>query len=337
MARIKVAIYDADKDYRERFSDYLMNFQAEEMELSVFSKEVYFFEALNVEKYQLVILGRGYENVLAIMQKLEIPILILLEESVDYMEKFLDKVDEEIVYTSKYQSMDIITRHIYLLAEKKKIYKEPRFGKKKLQIIGVISPIHHEMQLLFSLLYAKNLGKAEKVLYLDLLEFSGFSEMFGERENDMGDAILSIRNEVFSFGSFRMCIYDIENFSYISPFVNPENLKEIRIGDMSRLLMILSDYTEYDSVVLNLGNTIKDMAELLALCSKIYSLQKRGYIFDIQKKQFFSYLKKKSNYILEECIEEIELPLQAKRISSGINLLEQLNWSEFGDFVRSKM
>ena len=33
MVKIKVAIYDADKGYRERFADYLMNHKASEMEL----------------------------------------------------------------------------------------------------------------------------------------------------------------------------------------------------------------------------------------------------------------------------------------------------------------
>ena len=39
MAKIKVAIFDTDKGYRDRFADYLMSYKATEMDLAVFTKQ----------------------------------------------------------------------------------------------------------------------------------------------------------------------------------------------------------------------------------------------------------------------------------------------------------
>ena len=49
--------------------------------------------------------------------------------------------------------------------------------------------------MIFSMLYAKNAGRKNKTLYLSLLEFSGFGELFGDTEYDIGDVILEMREE----------------------------------------------------------------------------------------------------------------------------------------------
>ena len=56
MAKMRVAIYDTDTAYRERFTDYLMSYKSQEMELSIFTKQEYFLEKVNVDKYQLLVL-----------------------------------------------------------------------------------------------------------------------------------------------------------------------------------------------------------------------------------------------------------------------------------------
>ena len=43
-----------------------------------------------------------------------------------------------------------------------------------MKVIGVVSPECHEMQELFSVMHAVNLGREQKVLYFNFLEFSGF-------------------------------------------------------------------------------------------------------------------------------------------------------------------
>ena len=305
MRKIKAAIYDTDNEYRERFADYLMNYKTEEIELSVFSEEVYFLEALNVEKYHLLILGCGYEEILCKVKLFESPILILTDcDTASDGKENLDFADTQIVSTRKYQSMDVITKKIQLMTEKIKVQKNPIMSR-KLEVVGIISPIKHEMQMMFSLLYAQNMAKDGRVLYLNLMEFSGFSELFEEMEQDLSDFMILIRNQEWNVEAFYSCIYEMEDFSYICPFTNPEHVKEITKEDIKTLLEIVEKYTDYQTVILDIGLGMAEYGQVLLGCDKIYCLEKKGYLFEVQTIQFLAYMEKLGDGEVVERIESI--------------------------------
>lgn len=337
MAKIKVAVFDVDKGYRERFADYLMSYKAAEMELSVFTNEQFFCEALSVDKFHLFVLGSGYETVLPRARALKVPVLVLTESTQSYVRESIGMLDEQVVYTTKYQSMDVITQKMQSLAEAKRHGGETGMAQRELEVVGVFSPVHHEMQMLFSLLLARNTAKERKVLYINILEFSGFSEIFGDTEYDLGDVVLQIREEEVKAERFLAGIYEGEGFSYISPVSNPENVREIASKDVRDLLEAVAKYTDYQTVILDLGMNVSELAEVLLTCDRIYCLGKKGYLFETQMRQFFTYLERAVDEAFLERVRKMEIPGQAKVICGGINLLEQLDWGDFGDFVRSVM
>lgn len=334
MAKIKVAIFDADKGYRERFADYLMSYKAAEMDLAVFTNEQFYYEALEVDKFHLFVLGSGYEAVLPRTRALKVPVLVLTEYTQSYVKETIEMLDEQVVYTSKYQSMDVITQKMQLLTEVK---GQTSVAQRDLEVVGVFSPVRHEMQMLFSLLFARNAAREGKVLYINLLEFSGFSEAFGDTEYDLGDVILQTREAVVRAERILACICEGEGFSYISPPLNPENVREITEEDVRRLLEIVAEYTNYQTVILDIGMNVCDFAEVLLRCDRIYCLGKRGYLFEAQIRQFFTYLERAVDAAFLDRIRQVEIPGQTKVICGGVNLLEQLDWGDFGDFVRSVM
>ena len=126
-------------------------------------------------------------------------------------------------------------------------------------------------------------------------------------------------------------------FIYLTFFVNPENIREVTSEDIEQLLRWIRLETDYQTVVLDIGTNVRGVAKVLAVCSKIYCLRKKGYLFEIQMQQFLAYMEKAEEEDVLNRMEQIELPGQVKVLCGGPNLLEQLDWSEFGDFVRSKM
>ena len=336
MARIKVAIFDADKNYRERFTDYLMEYKATEMELSIFTNISFFFETLDVDKFHLFVLGSGYEEVLPKVIEKRVPILILTESVQSYVRESVGMMEEQVAYASKYQSMDGITRQMQMMTEIKWRCKEEQVNR-AVEVIGVFSPVRHEMQMLFSLLYAKNEGRRNKVLYVNLLEFSGFSEIFGEAEYDIGDMILQVREENVKREFLLASIYEAEGFSYIAPLANPESVKEVIGEDIRKVLEWIIKETDYQTIIFDVGTNVKGFLDVLSVCSKMYCLEKKGYLYEVQMRQFLTYLERVVEETILERIELVELPGQMKVVGGGISLLEQLDWGEFGDFVRRKM
>lgn len=336
MARIKVAIFDEDKNYRERFTDYLMVYKAAEMELSVFTNISFFMETLDVDKFHLFVLGSGYEEVLPKILRMRIPVLILTESVQSYVREPIRMMEEQVAYVSKYQSMDGITRKMQMLTEAKWGCKEEQ-PERTVEVIGVFSPVKHEMQMLFSLLYAKNEGRKNKVIYISLLPFSGFSEILGEVEYDIGDVILQVREENVKKEFLSVSIYETEGFSYIAPLANPESVMEITGEDIRKVLEWIVRETDFGMIILDIGFHVKSFPDIVAVCSKIYCLGKKGYLYEVQMREFLTYLERAVNENFLERMEQVELPGQMKVVCGGISLLEQLDWSEFGDFVRRKM
>ena len=138
MQKIKIALCDKDKFYCERFAAYMMNHKAQEIELNIYS---------TIEQFT------GDEKM---------------------GEK--DTIPQKKIVT-KYQPMEQLLHEIYVQAGMTK--REPvgvqvaTHGK----VIGVVSPECHEMQELFSVMHAVNLGREQKVLYFNFLEFSGFRKL----------------------------------------------------------------------------------------------------------------------------------------------------------------
>ena len=330
MAKMKVAIYDSDKRYRERFADYLMNYKAQEMDLSVFTGINFLLEALAVDKYQLVVLGCGYEEVLPKLRSLLIPVLVLTEISNGVIKESSGLMEEHCSFTPKYQSMDEITRQMFMLVEPE---AESITGAAA-KVIGIISPVRDEMQLLFSLLYTKNLAEKEKVLYLNLMEFSGFYEIFGEKQYDLTDAILTMRTPDETWNSLLGCIYEQDGFSYICPVKNPQDTKEINGQEIRKLIRYAVQKLGYETVVIDIGGIIEGFPELLGECTNLYCITKSGGLFAVQKNQFLAYVRSALGEAYLEKIIQVELPHPVKAVVYGEHLLEQLNWSEFGDYVR---
>lgn len=342
MVKRKLAICDEEDTYRQRFSTYLSNHKPEEMEVYAYSKEEIFLETLEEIPFWIVILGKGFVPLAETVREKGIPVLILTEkENTNAVRDLLQyekesEADTGIGYTAKYQSMCTILHEIYLLAE-----GEDGTGQMmetvagRIEVIGVCSPVRHEMQMLFSFLYAVAAAKERKVLYINLMENSGFRKLYGTAgESDLGDVILSLRKQGLKPESFRKCVYEMNDVSYIQPFYNPENIHEVTLQDLKEILDYLTEHTDYEMLVIDFGGGMENFSQMLDCCRSIYCLTREGYFYQCQTEEFLEYVRTTGKEDLEKKIRMVELPFQAKWIRGGGNLIEQLNWSEFGDYVR---
>lgn len=96
-----------------------------------------------------------------------------------------------------------------------------------MEVIGVYSPICHEMQMPFSMVLAQKLSTEKKVLYVNLMEHSGMLELLGvPGECDLGEVILALRRQRLTAETLGRGIHETEWMHYVEPFDNPEDLGE---------------------------------------------------------------------------------------------------------------
>ena len=337
MNKIAVAVCDTDREYRDRFVTYLVERKAEEYAVSAFSMPEKLLEALEEEKPDLAICGTGFEEMAERLAGYDIPVLVL-------QETMADAVAEPVTYGSvpescrgicRYQSMEVILHEVQVMTLTGAGSRRMENVGTGMEVIGVYSPICHEMQMPFSMVLSSVLAKQRRILYINLMQNTGFLQLFdSQAEYDIGDLTLRLRRGTTESEQFFQSIYEMGDFSYVAPFRNPEQLGEFQMDDYRKLLAHLEENTKFDTVVFDFGTGIPSIAAFLEECSSIYCPVKEGYFYECQKAEFVHYLEQVKPDGMSERLQFVNLPFTAKGIRGGGNMLEQLVWSEFGDYIR---
>ena len=145
----------------------------------------------------------------------------------------------ETVY--RFQPMDVFVERLLQIDMSQKQSGGPR-------LLGVFSPIHHELSLPFSLALAKICSEEERTLFIDLTEASIMPELFRDRVSfedredinvdnedeampyDNGPDLLDVIYDIESTGAKRLkdhFIKKCDGFSYLPSARDPELLSEV--------------------------------------------------------------------------------------------------------------
>lgn len=338
MHKILVALCDTDDEYRERFVTYLVERRADMFAVHAFSKTEHFLQALSKQIFDVVILGQGFEEAEDIVQERRIPLLRLLDSAPEMLAEdsvYMSEEKSNSVPLFRYQPVEAILHEVQVLAGTAFFEETESRCLTRLEIIGVYSPVQHEMQMPFSMVLAEKLAERRKVLYVNLMRHSGFLQIFGlTGRYDMGDIVLRLRNKRLFAETFLKCLYESNRMYYIPPFRNPEDLRNFLPEDYMALIGFLEESTDFETLILDFGEGTERFTEVLETCQSIYCPTKTGYFYECRLNDFLQYLEMRAEDAVRENIHIINLPFSAKQIRGGRDVRKQLLWSEFGDYVR---
>ncbi|MGN0482203.1 MAG: hypothetical protein ACI4HI_01495 [Lachnospiraceae bacterium] len=324
MKKIKIAVCDTDTSYVEALLEYFMQQTDKKAEFSVFTSPQAYAE--NEKPMDLALLAepfwelRGKEDVAFFFSEGEVP----------------PEVQEEEVIL-KYQEAGEILRQLFFGWQKhqKETQSWRSFGHEK-QIIGVYAPGGHEMQLPFSVLLGKELAREKKVLYLNLMECSGLSCFLQEEwKKDLSDlAAMLLHNRGGFAQQLESVLYSYDGLSYVPPMKNPANLYEVSGATYEALLTRILEETDYEVLLLDLGSMLPGFYDLVEKLDFLYCMTKKGRLSQAQQQEFLDCMQM---YDSELCarIQPVELCVQERLQGKGSSFLEQLEYTELGDFVRN--
>lgn len=360
MSKIRLAICDPDTCYSERFVSYLAHYKAEEAEVYAYSEPRLFLEKIKQIPFEVIVLGVSFLRLVPELEIKNIPILVLVDEqagvvredsgieSTDYVQE--DNCVEQSMgiryagcvgqrslkeeFIPRYQPMETVWHRIRVLTAEKKSEEHLKSLVSNVEVIGVCAPGGHEMQLLFSLMYAELMAKESRVLYLNFMPYADFCELFGREDTyNMGDFVLALRSQSLTSEKLHNFVNEMDGVAYIAPFCNPEHMHELTFEDYQEILQAVTAYTHYEKIVVDFGQGMDRYSDMLNCCQRILCLTKEGFLSQCQLNQFLEYIRSETTE-LEKKVRIVNLPFQAKWIRGGGNLMEQLRWSEFGDFIR---
>lgn len=183
---------------------------------------------------------------------------------------FEDTVEKRIY---KYQCADQILAEIfdtYFERTKEMLFREvKRYAPR---MIAVYSPIHRAGKTSFAIGLGKELGKQRKTLYLNLEEYAGFGSLFEKAEGqNLGDVLYYAKQEETNFKMrLNSMVRQMGELDYIAPILCNSDLREITVDEWKQFLKQIVEDSIYENIILDLGECVQGLLELLDICDLIY-------------------------------------------------------------------
>ena len=323
-----MAVYDEDPLYAERLSDYVNRKEKGIFQAQAFTSRERLEEFAQKNEIDVLLAGGAFagEQVSGIRSA----------QTIYLTEDQSGKKEHEIAEVYKYQSGDDIIREIMA------VYSEvpgvcatfPGIAGKEKRIIGVYSPIGRCGKTSLALAIGQLLAKEEKVLFITLDMYTGFSHILDERwKRDMSDLIYYYKQGRFHSLRLNSVVYLLGDMAWIPPIRCPDDYNQITPEEMAEFLKKILYESDYRTIVLDIGNYDRQVLPILDICQVIYMPVKEDLFSQAKMKEFESYVDRFGEMGLKERFYKIHIPYVtgARRME---HFPQELLWGDMGDFVR---
>lgn len=227
----------------------------------------------------------------------------------------------------KYQSMDSISREVMERFAKDESCKGVMTGgRKKTRIIGFYTPGGDVWNSAAAVAIGQILAEKEKVFYLNFQRYSSLGEWFGEMEKpdgDLSDLIYFLRNQreklMFKLEGMEKKLNGME---YIHPIPFAEDLEQIPKKEWLDFLHDLCYASEFDTLILDLGDGMDGIIELINECDVLYTIVRENIISKMKQDKFREWCQRKEEEDLLEIIQVINIS-DTEKIPDKASLLLQ--------------
>lgn len=324
-----MAVYDEDPFYAERLSDYVNRKEKGVFRAQAFTSKEKLEEFAKEHDIDVLLAGEsvgkeGFSDLRSVQK------IYLTEEREPECVR-----EEASVY--KYQSGDDIIREVMAayceLPGVKAVF--PGLAEREKRIIGVYSPVGRCGKTSLSLAMGQLLAKEEKVLFVSLDTFTGFSFLLDEQwKRDMSDLIYYYKQGRFHGLRLNSIVYYLGDMAWLPPFRYPDDCNQVSAAEMAELLVLILRESAYETIVLDIGNYDRQVLPILDACSVIYMPIKEDSVSQAKLKEFEKYANDFGSRGMKEKVHKIHVPLVtgAKRME---HFPQELLWGDMGDFVRS--
>ena len=139
------------------------------------------------------------------------------------------------------------------------------------RILGVYSPVHRIGKTTFSLKLGKALAQSEDVLYLNLETYAGMGGYFRDQDApDLANVLYYAKQERDDIGiRIPSMVKTMGALDYIPPMKVWTDLRAVHTEEWKTLFERLISQSVYSVIILDIGNGMEDVFQLLRLCDQI--------------------------------------------------------------------
>lgn len=173
----------------------------------------------------------------------------------------------------KFQTTENILREVYCYyAESGAAINSKIVPPTDIDIIAVYSPVKRSLKTSFSITMGQIIAEKKKTLYINLEDYAGFNSLFRmSYMTDMSDLMYYISREKPNFiWKLASMVQNIGSLDYIPPALSPVDIRNIRGEQWINFLSQLKN-CNYEVVVLDMGEAVDGLFDILRMCKKIYT------------------------------------------------------------------
>lgn len=323
-----LAIYDLDVEYANCLMEYISAKQGIPFKTVVFTEKDALLEYVS-ENYTDILLISASEMDNSLMSQNIGKIILLSSGNI-----FSEYIGYSSIY--KYQSTENIVREVLdYYVDVRKDKGMVSVSKGNADIIGVYSPVGRTGQTTFSLVLGQVLAADYSVLYINMEEFSAFDKILGKSyPGDLSDLMYFFKQnpEALSI-KLQAIVNNMHGMDYIPPLLYSVDLRNINTEDWIQLIQKISATGLYDKIVLDLSSMVRDVFQILDMCSTVYMPIHDDRISLMKVSAYEEYLLKNEKEELVNRTVKIKTP-QKENEGWDEDYLEQQLWGSMGDFVR---
>ena len=210
--------------------------------------------------------------------------------------------------------------------------------KKTTEILGIYSPVGRCRKTSFALTLGQIISGKRPALYVNMEEYSGFEELFGYGfAGTLSDLLYYVRqgnkNLTVKLSSI---IQTVGQLDFIPPVQSPLDIRGTPWQDWISLIQEIVLHTSYEVLILDIGNGIDEVFQILDLCNRIYIPVQSDRISCCKLAQFDRFMQALEQPQLLTKMVRIKLPLPNESAGSDL-AVEQLPWSELGSYVKDML
>ena len=320
MKNLEVALCDLDSDYILKFANHLMT--RANVGVHIFTTPEGFY--VDETEFDVTILTEEFDEISGFRPNGKVGHkYVLTDDSA--------RISDDYIY--RFQAVDKILDEISELKEEK-ISIGKRISNGNSRLIGVYSPVAHELQLPFSMALGQAYRTGGKVLFIDLEEISIMPNLIGRNcERNLMDLLYLMNTNSDAGRNLSDYIHSFMGFDYIEPFFNPNEISEIDEETWNKFFDMLVK-SDYDVVVVLFGRAINGFSKIIGRLNRLFVLGRPGDYFRKGQENFFEYLERIQADII---VENVILPMSAGNLCDGAYQLEELLQGNLGLFVRKLM
>lgn len=256
------------------------------------------------------------------ISRFKISKIILLSDG-EICEEFSDY---ESIY--KYQSAEHIMKEVLCYyAEYARPVTGMYYGKQEFEVYGVYSPIGRCGKSALAESLAGSFGKKKKTLLLDLQSFSARKEQLSDGELwDLADIIYFLRQGKKTFlYKLSSIVHSKKTFDYILPMKTPADLRSVTLAEWTELLEKLASDSDYRVVIIDFGQDVCGLFQLLSQCTKVYTPVLPDMVSKNKMENFEWNLREENFEKVIETIQKLHLPGGFDRMNAKVFMEE---WAE---------